>query len=65
MNGNTIAGRGAINRGVCLDLATDRLLAVMAGRRYDGNASMAVRAAIRLAAQTWGIEAPPTQEGVT
>lgn len=65
MNGNTIAGRGAINRGVCLDPATDRLLAVMAGRRFDGNASMTVRAAIRLAAQTWGVEAPPVKDGET
>ena len=65
MNGNTITGRGAVNRGVCLDLATDRMLAVMAGRRFDGNRSMTMRAALRLAAQAWGVEAPPTQGGET
>ena len=65
MNGNaTVAGR-AVNRGLHLDAATDRLLAVMAGL-FDGNRSMAARAALRLAAKTWGItEDPPTQEGVT
>lgn len=67
MNVNAAAAAGrAVNRGICLDGATNRLLMVMAGRRYDGNASMAARAAIRLAAKTWGItEDPPTQEGVT
>lgn len=65
MNGNaTVAGR-AINRGLHFDAQTDRLLAVMAGR-FDGNRSMTVRAALRLAAKTWGItEDPPPQEGVT
>ena len=65
MNDNTaIAGR-AVNRGLHLDAATDRLLAVMAGL-FDGNKSMAARAALRLAAKTWGItEDPPTKEGVT
>lgn len=64
MNGNaTVAGR-AINRGVHLDAQTNRLLTVMAGR-FDGNASMTVRAALRLAAETWGVEAPPTQGGET
>ena len=58
--------RTAVNRGVHLDAATDRLLSVMAGRRYDGNASMTVRAAIRLAAQAWGItEDLPRREGAT
>lgn len=65
MNGNAITGRAAVNRGVHLDAATDRLLTVMAGRRFDGNASMTVRAAIRLAAQTWGVEAPPKTDGET
>lgn len=65
MNGNaTVAGR-AVNRGLHLDAATDRLLAVMACR-FDGNASMTVRAAIRLAAQAWGItEDPPVKDGET
>lgn len=66
MNGNTSTDRGAVNRGVHLDLATKRLLTVMAGRRFDGNASMAVRAAIRLAAVQWGVtEDPPTKDGET
>lgn len=64
MDGSTSTGRGAVNRGVHLDPATNRLLTVMAGR-FDGNASMTVRAALRLAAKTWGVEAPPPQEGVT
>ena len=55
----------AICRGVRLDAQTNRLLAVMAGRRYDGNASMTVRAALRVAAKTWGIPDPPAQEAVT
>ena len=65
MNGNTSTGRGAVAKGVSLDAQTNRLLAVMAGR-FDNNRSMAVRAALRLAAKTWGItEDPPPQEGVT
>lgn len=67
MNGNataTAAGR-AVNRGLHLDAATDRLLAIVAGRRFDGNRSMTMRAALRLAAATWGVEAPPTQGGET
>ena len=64
MNGNaTVAGR-PVNRGLHLDAATDRLLAVMAGR-FDGNASMTMRAALRLAAKTWGVEAPPVKDGET
>lgn len=55
----------AICRGVRLDAQTNRLLGVMAGRRYDGNASMTVRAALRVAAKTWGIPDPPAQEAVT
>jgi len=64
MNGNAtaaVAGR-PVNRGLHLDAATDRLLAVMAGR-FDGNRSMVMRAALRLAAATWGVEAPPTPQG--
>lgn len=61
---NETIDRRAVNRGVRLDAATNQLLAVMA-LRYEGNRSMAVRAAIRQAAQAWGVEGPPQKGGGT
>ena len=63
MNSSVSTG-SAVNRGVHRDAATNRLLAIMAGR-YDGNGSMAIRAALRLASKAWSLVESPPQEAST